>query len=137
MTAHVIHDTEDPDTPASFSAKWLSRLRQELGFTGLIIPDDLHMGAILLRYGLEDIVVRGLNAGLDLLLFSNNPLAAKAQGIRQDKDLVLTDNARVPDEDLPDKIIAIVLAALDDGRLSMERIDEAYQRVMALKRRLA
>jgi len=136
MTAHVIHSIEDPNTPASFSGKWLSRLRKDIGFKGLIIPDDLHMGAILHRYTLEDIVVEGLNAGLDLLLFSNNPLAAKAQGIRHDENSVLTGSSRVPDEDLPDKIIAIVKEALTDGRLSMARIDESYNRVVALKQRI-
>jgi beta-N-acetylhexosaminidase len=136
MTAHTVHSTEDPNTPASFSPKWISRLRQDLGFTGLIIPDDLHMGAILLRYCLEDIVIQGLNAGLDLLLFSNNPLAAKARGICHDKESVLTNTCQVPDEDLPDKIISIALAALKDGRLSMERIDQAFDRVINLKQRL-
>ena len=136
MTAHVIHGKEDPDTPASFSKKWMRRLREDLGFTGLVIPDDLHMGAILHRYSLEEIVVRGLNAGLDFLLFSNNPLAAQAQGIRHDEHSSLSGGAGVPDEDLADKIISIVLAAVSKGSLSMDRIDQAYGRVTALKNKL-
>ena len=136
MTAHVIHGKEDPDTPASFSKKWIGRLRGDLGFTGLVIPDDLHMGAIRYRYPLEEIVVRGLNAGLDLLLFSNNPLAARARGIRHDKNVSVFEGTGVPDENLADKIISAVLAAVSEGRVSMDRINEAYKRVTTMKQRL-
>ncbi len=136
MTAHLLHQGMDPDTPATFSEKWIGRLRNEMGFDGVVVPDDLNMGAILHHYSLEEIVIRGLNAGLDLLLFSNNPLAANAQGIRQDARSTGFGNSRVPDAALPGKIIRIAVDAVASGAISETRINEAVSRVMALKQRL-
>lgn len=46
MTSHVVYTALDPDTPATHSAKVLSYLRQELGFTGLLMTDDIDMKAL-------------------------------------------------------------------------------------------
>lgn len=136
MTAHLLHSGVDPDTPVTFSQKWIDKLRKEIGFNGVVIADDLHMGAILHHYTLEEIVTRGLEAGLDLLLFSNNPLAAKAQGICQDAPSKGFGSASVPDAELPAKIIDSVVHAIGSGTLSVDAIDRAFSRVVSLKQRM-
>ena len=136
MTAHLIHNGVDPNTPPTFSGTWIGKLRREIGFQGVVVADDLHMGAILHHYTLKQIVIQGLGAGLDLLLFSNNPLAAKALGIRQDARSTVLREASVPDAELPEKIIETIVAALSAGALSADVIDHAFARVVALKRRL-
>jgi len=47
-------------------------LRQKLGFDGVVISDDMQMGAIVEHYGLAEAVVRAVNAGCDIILASNN-----------------------------------------------------------------
>ena len=136
MTAHLLHNGMDRNAPPTFSKKWIGKLRKEIGFNGVVIPDDLHMGAILSRYSLEEIVTQGFDAGLDLLLFSNNPLAAKARGIRQDTQSKAFGNASVPDPELPAKIICTVAKAVGAGTLPVDAIDRAFARVVSLKQRM-
>jgi beta-N-acetylhexosaminidase len=137
MTSHLVHQDVDHGTPVTFSRHWLQRLRNEVGFDGLIVADDLHMGAIISHYSLSETVIQGLNAGLDQLMFSNNPLAAQPQGIRHDVqadvEQVVTGQWQVPDPGLPEKINSAVLSAISDGRLTRDVIEHAYQRVTALK----
>jgi beta-N-acetylhexosaminidase len=140
MTSHLVHQGIDADTPVTFSRIWLDKLRQDLGFEGLIVADDLHMGAIIRHYSPVQAIVAGLQAGLDQLMFSNNPLAAQPQGIRHDLDAkvkpVSTGEWQVPDIGLPPKVFTVVAAAIADGSLDEAIIDAAYQRVVALKARL-
>ena len=137
MTSHLVHQDVDQGTPVTFSRGWLQRLRGELGFDGLIVADDLHMGAIINHYSLSETLIQGLNAGLDLLMFSNNPLAAEPQGIRHDLkanvDQVITGEWQVPDAGLPEKVNSAIATAIDDGRLTVKVIEQAYRRVTALK----
>ena len=140
MTSHLVHQDVDEGTPVTFSRSWLQRLRGELGFDGLIVADDLHMGAIISHYSLSETLVQGLNAGLDLLMFSNNPLAAQPQGIRHDLqadvEQVVTGEWQVPDAQLPEKISRAIAAAIDDGDLPVAVVEQAYRRVTALKMKL-
>lgn len=70
MTAHVIYPALDKDHPATLSENILSGiLRNKLGFEGLVITDDLEMGAIEKHFSLEDAAVKAFMAGVDLLLF--------------------------------------------------------------------
>ncbi|MBN1944092.1 MAG: beta-N-acetylhexosaminidase [Bradymonadales bacterium] len=74
MTAHLQVPSLDPHWPATLSRDILTEiLRQELGFTGVIISDDLEMGAMSRRYAVEDLIGLGLKAGLDLFLFCHSP----------------------------------------------------------------
>lgn len=67
MSAHVIFP-EDKH-PATLSRYWLnSVLRRKLGFKGVIITDSLGMGAISQNYSPEEMVTRGLSAGVDIFL---------------------------------------------------------------------
>lgn len=69
MTAHVRYPALDPTLPATLSPAILTGLlREQLGFTGLILTDDLEMRAIIDHYGIEDASVRSFQAGADVLL---------------------------------------------------------------------
>lgn len=122
MTAHLVHDDFD-SKPATLSKYWIDRLRTDVGFDGVVITDDLHMGAILNNYGLEEIVLSAVEAGVDMLMFSNNPLAAK--GVEGFK----------PDPEIPSKVVKIVSDGVKSGRLSAAGIQRSYERIMALKAR--
>ncbi len=72
MPAHVIYPAVDPQ-PAGFSAVWLQQvLRQQIGFAGAIISDDLGMAAAMAGgVSLTEAVLQGLAAGCDLMLVCN------------------------------------------------------------------
>lgn len=73
MTAHVVNRKLDPSgLPASLSPRITSLLRDTLGFAGVIVTDDLAMGAIAQHYSLEATIRLALLAGADLLCLSNN-----------------------------------------------------------------
>jgi beta-N-acetylhexosaminidase len=91
-------------------------LRDKLGFDGAVITDDLDMGAVTSNSpDFSKTIVRALAAGNDLLLVTNHH--------SRRADVALT-------------ISAAIVAAVADGRLRQERIDGAFARVLALKRRL-
>ena len=113
MTAHVYNAQLDPNAVATLSQPIITGiLREEMGFEGVVFSDDMQMGAIADNYGFEDAVVRTVEAGVDIVAIGNN-LAY--------------------DPDIAAKTIDILAAAVADGRLSRARIDESYQRIMALK----
>ena len=84
-------------------------LRRELGFSGLVVSDDLLMEGIVSRYGIEEAAVRALGAGVDLLLLSHNTL--------------------VQDTSATDRVLGAIRQALADGRLSPETVETALARV--------
>ena len=115
MTAHVFNATLDPTYPATLSKPTLEGvLRQQLGFKGVIISDDMQMGAIAAHYGLESAIRLALNAGVDILLFGNNTAY---------------------DEAIAEKALAIIHALIERGEIQPSRIEESYRRIMALKQR--
>lgn len=114
MTAHVINRQLDPaGLPASLSPKITSYLRDTLGFQGVIVTDDLAMGAISGQYSLEQTVRMALEAGADLLCLSNN-------GGHYDPDLV-------------PKVVKVIKKLVADGTVSEERIRQSALRVRGLK----
>ena len=70
MSSHLYNKTLDPDYPASMSPATIDILTEELGYSGAIISDDMHMRA-LSGYSLSDRIKRSINAGHHLLIFSN------------------------------------------------------------------
>ncbi|MDH5564058.1 MAG: beta-N-acetylhexosaminidase [Nitrospirota bacterium] len=77
MTAHVHYPALDPTYPATLSSTILSGLlRQELGFSGVIVSDDLEMRAILDHAAVGDAAIRSLQAGADMLLICKSRLLA-------------------------------------------------------------
>jgi beta-N-acetylhexosaminidase len=73
MTSHVLYPSLDPELPGTFSSTILrSLLRDHLGFRGVIITDDLEMGAVTAHHSLERAAIAALQAGADLLLVCND-----------------------------------------------------------------
>ncbi|MGC9456626.1 MAG: glycoside hydrolase family 3 protein [Halothiobacillaceae bacterium] len=116
MTAHVYNAHLDPEYPATLSRPILTGLlREEIGFDGLIVTDDMQMGAIADEYGLETAIEKALNAGVDMLIFANN--------LEYDPDI-----AR--------KAVDLIEQMVLDGRISAHRLREAADRVCQLKSQL-
>ncbi len=112
MTAHVIFKAWDPDHPATVSSSILRGiLRAELGFPGVIVSDDLGMAAVSDTMPWEEIPLRAIRAGVDLLLICH-------QRQRQEQAYMS------------------VLRAVECGELSETFVDDALARVQALKSRL-
>lgn len=113
MTGHLFNENWDTKYPASLSHYAITTiLRDSLGFDGVVISDELFMDAIENNYGLDEAIVETINAGTDILLFSTNLYNGKS---------------------LPGFIISLVTEKVNDGTISNETIDEAYNRIMDLK----
>jgi beta-N-acetylhexosaminidase len=112
MTDHLLYPRLDPRLPASLSPQitgWLLRLK--LGFEGLVMTDDLQMGAISSRWSLPQATVMAIEAGADMALIS-------------------TDSGAVP------SVVAALRSALEDGTLSRARVAEALAHIDAVLRTL-
>ena len=73
MTSHTLYPTLDKELPGTFSPAILrSLLREQLGFDGVVITDDLEMGAVAQQYSPEAAALAALKAGADLLLVCND-----------------------------------------------------------------
>ncbi len=70
MTAHVFNANIDPKYPATLSAKHI-KLLKDMGYKGIVISDDLQMGAINDNFGFDETVKKSFEAGNNILLFSN------------------------------------------------------------------
>ena len=117
MTAHVFNTHLDSADPATLSSAAITGLlRGELGYEGLIISDDMQMGAIINHYGFETAIEKALRAGVDMLAFANNS---------------------VYEENVTERAINTILDLVQRGLVTEARIDESYQRVQQLRARLA
>lgn len=117
MAGHLMDKSVDSKYPASISKSHIQiTLRDKMGYTGVVITDDLQMGAIIKRYELEEIIVAAINAGCDILQFSD-PL-----------DI---------DQDLPQRFNEIVQQAIENDQIDPQRIHESYARIIDLKSRLS
>lgn len=119
MIGHLYHAgyaDKGSQTPASLSRQWITGvLRETLGFDGVVISDDLEMGAIREHYNLRDTVTLAVRAGTDVLLFSNT--AKYHAGLGQEiLDILVAEAAADPE-----------FAA---------RIEQSYDRIVALKARI-
>jgi beta-N-acetylhexosaminidase len=79
MSAHILFPGIDPERPATMSRRLLTGLlREEMGFSGLILTDCLEMGAIVKHYGTVEAAKTAARAGADILLISHSrELAAR------------------------------------------------------------
>ncbi len=110
MTAHVFNAKIDPKYPATLSYKTNTKLlREQMGYTGVIISDDMQMKAISKHYPLKEAVTLAINAGVDMLLFGN-------QLESQDTD----------------ELIDLILKQVKNGAISLKRIEESNRRIELL-----
>ncbi len=117
MTGHVQFDRISP-VPATLSREWITILREELGFAGVIVTDDMLM---LQRSGIGEYrdpisnAVRALAAGNDVLLY------------------VLPGDPATVGIDLAGLLDALALA-VEEGTVSDEAVDESVRRLLTLRR---
>lgn len=124
MTSHISHKKWEENIPLTFSKDFLMEgLRKKLGFSGVLVTDDLHMGAIQHLMGTKEAALKALLAGHDLLTISNNPNACTSisQFFSSPQDV--------------EEILKTLLRAIEQGLLSLERVQEAMGRVLNLKKR--
>jgi beta-N-acetylhexosaminidase len=119
MIGHLYHPrfSDGAKLPASLSVRAIDALRDkdQVGFQGVVVSDDMEMGAVSDAYSIEERVVKAVNAGTDLVVFSNVSLHDPALGT---------------------KIHGIIADAVSDGRIPQSRIEMAYGKLLLLKRRL-
>ncbi len=74
MMSHTLYPRLDSAYPSSISHYFItSLLRKELGFKGVVITDDMNMGAITTEYGFIDSAIQAVTAGNDILLYVVEP----------------------------------------------------------------
>ena len=109
MVAHILLTQLDPERPASLSpAVVTGLLRDELGFAGAVLTDDLTMGAVTQSYGLGEAAVLAVEAGCDILLVCHG-------------------------QDSVPAVRTALLEAVASGRITAERLDESVYRILRLK----
>ncbi|MDK8190810.1 beta-N-acetylhexosaminidase [Paenibacillus sp. UMB7766-LJ446] len=111
MVAHILFPKLDPDHPASLSDVIIGQhLRGKFKYDGVVITDDLSMGAIAKNYKLDDAAVATVQAGSDILLVAHSYESAKT-------------------------IFDTLKSAVKSGKISESRIDESVYRILALKQK--
>jgi beta-N-acetylhexosaminidase len=117
MVGHILNGQLDRDRPASLSRQTVSGLlRDELGWDGVVVSDDLQAGAITARFGQAEAVALAIEAGVDLLLFANQ---------------------QVYEPDIVRQVTDIVVALVEDGRVPEARIDRSVARIERLRAPMA
>jgi beta-N-acetylhexosaminidase len=113
MTAHIFNTTLDPDAPATLSKPIITGLlREELGYEGVIISDDMQMGAIANHYGFEAALRGTIEAGVDIVAIANNS---------------------VYEPEVVARAATLITRWVEEGAISPARIDESYRRIVRLK----
>jgi beta-N-acetylhexosaminidase len=111
MVSHVLYPSVDPTWPASLSDTIISGLlKVELGFPGVVITDDLEMGAIKESLSIPEASKRSIMAGADVILICHR-------------------------RDLQVESIKALIYAVRRGEVPRRRIDDAMDRILALKTR--
>jgi len=122
MTAHIIIPSIDPVNCATLSKNILTILRDEIGFKGIIISDSLVMEGILKNSSsIDDAAIKALNAGCDILLLGGRKLV----GTHTNLELNVADIERIHKS---------LVEAVKAGIVSEQRLNEAVQRILNLKK---
>lgn len=125
MTSHVYNAQLDT-LPATLSPKIIHNLlRKDFGFKGIIMSDDMQMRAISNFYDFGTSIEKAIDAGVDMLLFSENA-APCPEG-----DTACNEIPFEPD--MAKKVVDYIEKLVQDGKIAPERIDESYQRIMKVK----
>jgi beta-N-acetylhexosaminidase len=113
MTAHVVFEAIDSTRPATMCPEVMTGLlRKELGFEGVVVSDDLEMKAIADYFSLEEATVLGALAGVDLFLVCHKAASQR-------------------------RCIEALVKAVESGRVSRARIEDANKRLDAISDRFA
>ncbi|MCQ4924234.1 beta-N-acetylhexosaminidase [Tissierella carlieri] len=109
MVAHILYPKIDKEYPATMSSRIIEGvLREELNYDGVIVSDDMTMGAIVQNYTLEDGVLSFIKAGGDIALVCHG-------------------------EDNPGKVFEKIKEAIETGEITQEDIDKKVYRILELK----
>lgn len=112
MVAHILFPKLDPKYPASLSNVIIGeQLRGKFNYQGVVITDDLSMGAIAKNYKLDEAALASVRAGSDILLVAHSYESAKT-------------------------IFDTLIGAVKKGKLDESRIDESVYRILALKQKV-
>lgn len=130
MVGHLMMQQFDTHYPATLSPIITKKLLREKGYQGVVITDDLFMGAIQKNFEFKDIILAAVEADMDILLFSLNKAAQK--GVNEE-DLKKKQKAT---EDLIPKIIEVIEDGIESGRFPVGRLEASYKRIQGLKSRL-
>lgn len=113
MAGHLYNAHLDSLYPASLSHNVITGLlRNQLGFNGIVITDGMFMQAISNNYTFDKAIELAINAGDDILLYTTN----------------LLDN-----RSLLDSVVNIVMSKINSGIINPARIEESYQRILAVR----
>ena len=107
MVGHLLYPAIDPERPASLSPKAIKLLRQEVGFEGVIITDDLAMEGAKQGGTVAQAAVKAVSAGADMLIISS------------------------PQEQVD--AYAAVVRGVKQGRISQDQINDSVDRILKLK----
>lgn len=111
MTAHVLYRALDERLPATLSPDIITRLlREEMGYDGVVLTDDLEMHAIVDHYGPGDAAVRALLAGCDILLICKD----------RDREIAAFE---------------AIEQAVASGTIDTARLDRSVTRIQRIKQR--
>ncbi|MEN1967845.1 beta-N-acetylhexosaminidase [Lentibacillus sp. N15] len=109
MVTHLIYPAYDKERPASISPVIIKDLlREQLGYEGIVVTDDLEMGAVSNLYSYEELGYRAVNAGANLLLVCHT---LESQ----------------------EKVYNGILHAVENGKISENEIDDAVERILRFK----
>ena len=109
MVSHAMYPQIDPDHPASLSKAIITDwLRKDIGYNGVVVTDDMDMGALANHYTFGDMAVQSILAGSDILLVCHEY------------------------EHMQEAYNGL-MKAVKDGRISKERLDESVKRILLMK----
>ncbi|MCK1997268.1 beta-N-acetylhexosaminidase [Psychrobacillus psychrodurans] len=111
MVGHILLPKIDSTYPASISERIITDvLREQLGYEGIIITDDMTMKAILNNLEIGESAVSAVKAGNDIVLVAHNYANVK-------------------------KTVDAILKAIEDGEITEQRIDESVKRILSIKKK--
>jgi beta-N-acetylhexosaminidase len=117
MTAHIFNANIDPEFPGTLSKPTITGLlREKMGYDGVVITDDMQMGAIRQYFGFERAVELAIVAGADIIAIANTLAYDAGEAAAA---------------------FGAVMAAVSKGSVSEAHIEQSYKRIQRLKSRIA
>lgn len=115
MVGHLVHrDLTEPGTPASLSKRAIQGLlRDDIGYQGVVVSDDMQMGALRRNFSADDAILKGVEAGIDLFVYSNR---------------------EHPDREMPGRFHRVLTQAVESNRLPRARLIQSARRLARLLR---